>query len=179
MPKLYIKQKEIISQDTIDFLIEESKSLNFERSMIWGFKGSKISDTRTSTQIILSYLDFPDVTHSLINLGLKLEICDNWQDVKCREFLSLLRYDKGGQFNKHQDVIKPLNSRSRYFSSSILIAKSENLVGGDLILYSDDNMPFKVDLEVGEAVLFHSKRYHEVTEVKQGWRLALVVWLSK
>jgi len=177
MTKLYIKQKNIISQDTIDFLVEESKSTSFRRSQVTG--PNRYSDYRTSKQIDFHLLDLPDVVEAVTNLAFKFEVCDNWEDVKNRETINLLLYEKGGKFIKHEDVIDPRNNRVRYFSSSILIAKSEDLVGGDLILYSDDDLPFKIDLEIGEAVLFHSNRFHEVTEVKQGWRLALIVWLSK
>ena len=177
MSKLYIRQKEIISQDTIDFLVEESKSTPFRRSTVTG--PNPVSDYRTSKQIDFHLLDLPDVVESITNLAFQFDVCDNWEDIKNRETINLLLYEKGGKFGRHSDVVKAKNNRLRYFSSSILIAKSSDLVGGDLILYSDDDVPFKVDLEVGEAVLFHSKRYHEVTEVEQGWRLALIVWLSK
>lgn len=184
MENYYIRQKNILSEDDIDFLIEESNKQEFLRSGVITYFKSKNqlldeNNDRTSSQVLFSDQDFPDICNSLINLGLKLDLCENWQDLKCREPISLLRYEVGGRFRLHQDIIRPVNNRSRYFSSSILIYKSPDLEGGDLLLYDRDMKAHKMDLEVGESVLFNSFVYHEVTEVTKGIRLSLVVWISK
>lgn len=179
MENFYLKQKNILSDDVIDFLIEESKEMKFSRSKVVGYGNKRIDDDiRTSTEVMFDKKELPDVATSIINLSFKLEMCSGWEDVACREQMSLLKYEVGGKFIKHHDVLQPTDNRSRYFSSSILIDKSPDLIGGDLILYEDD-VPYIIDLEVGEAVVFHSRTWHEVTEIKQGWRLALIAWLSK
>jgi len=184
MENFYIRQKNILSEDDIDFLMSESNKMKFERSGVISYTKSKNqlvdeNNDRTSTQVMFSDQDFPDVCNSLINLGLKLDLCDNWQELKCREPISLLRYEVGGKFRRHQDIIRPMNNRSRYFSASILVYESPDLEGGDLLLYDREMKPHKMDLEVGESVLFNSFVFHEVTEVKQGCRLALIIWISK
>jgi len=184
MENFYIRQKNILSEDDIDFLIEESSKQEFKRSGIINYTKSKNqlldeNNDRTSSQVLFSDQDFPDVCNSLINLGLKLDLCEDWQDLKCREPISLLRYEVGGKFRLHKDRIRSRNNRSRYFSSSILVYESPDLEGGDLLLYDRNMKAHKMDLEVGESVLFSSFVYHEVTEVTKGMRLSLVLWISK
>jgi len=59
--------------------------------------------------------------------------------------------------------------------------KSDNLIGGDLVVFDgkDDQVGRVIDLKVGETVVFDSRTvYHEITEVTQGKRTSLVVWLK-
>ena len=177
MGKLFIKQSDILSSDALEFLLDERARKDFTRSLVTSKE--KISDRRTSTEINFNNYVLPDFCTSLIDLSLKFDLCEDWLNVMCRESLSLLRYDVGGRFVKHQDTIKSNHKRKRYYSSSTLIYESPDLEGGDLLLYDNTSVPHKIDLKVGETVLFHSRTWHEVTEVKQGQRIALIAWLSK
>ena len=109
----------------------------------------------------------------------------------------LLVYKKGSKFTPHTDNYastkdpdseRPIRGTDRIHSTSTVLYKSDDLVGGDLVLYDDTTKTCKrsselgngnvIDLEVGETVLFEPDRWHEVTEVENGTRICLICWLK-
>lgn len=110
----------------------------------------------------------------------------------------LLVYNKGSKFTPHtdnyssvkdQESERPIRGTDRIHSTSTVLYKSDDLVGGDLVLFEDTSDTCGrsselrdsgnvVDLEVGETVLFEPDRWHEVTEVENGTRICLICWLK-
>lgn len=90
----------------------------------------------------------------------------------------LIVYRKGSKFIRHIDSY--IGDERRIHSTSTILYRSDDLVGGDLILYDsrDDDSGTKVNIDVGETLLFNSNRWHEVTEVTQGVRICLISWLK-
>lgn len=99
-----------------------------------------------------------------------------------------LEYGEGQFFEIHQDsrghTNDPNEATGRMWSTSTLIDQTDDLEGGELLLYGPhinnvkNNRPMRIDLQVGETVFFPSHYYHEVTPVTKGLRTALVVWLG-
>ena len=94
--------------------------------------------------------------------------------------LSLLKYEKGDHFLKHLDRINDNNS-PRIFSTTTVLTKSDDLEGGDFLVYPEGNSDaITVDLDVGETIFFDSaKTYHQVNKIKKGSRQVLVAWIHK
>jgi len=110
----------------------------------------------------------------------------------------LLVYRKDSRFSPHTDNYasvkdpeneRPIRGTDRIHSTSTVLYKSDDLVGGDLVLYDDTTSTCLrgselrsngnvVDLEVGETVLFEPDRWHEVTNVESGTRICLICWLK-
>lgn len=101
-----------------------------------------------------------------------------------------LEYGVGQFFKPHQDSNHHNTIREdltgRVWSSSTLIKQTDDLEGGELLIYGPhiNNLkshlkPFRINLEVGETVFFPSNYWHEVTPVTKGVRTALVVWVGK
>lgn len=98
-----------------------------------------------------------------------------------------LEYGEGQFFEVHQDTrgkVSPEEVSGRVWSSSTLIDQTDDLEGGELLLYGPvmgnvkQNRPMRINLEIGETVFFPSYYFHEVTPVTKGLRTALVVWLG-
>jgi predicted 2-oxoglutarate/Fe(II)-dependent dioxygenase YbiX len=92
--------------------------------------------------------------------------------------MEYLKYGIGGKFNKHQDVIRREDPKMmRRFSTVTLLSKSNDLEGGELIIYDKYDNKLKTNLEVGETVVFYSSTPHKVTPITKGSREVLVGWI--
>ena len=92
--------------------------------------------------------------------------------------MEYLKYGIGGRFEPHHDEIRYENPKMiRRFSTVTLLSKSDDLEGGELIIFDKYNNELKTDLEVGETVLFYSSTFHKVTPITKGGREVLVGWI--
>ncbi len=92
--------------------------------------------------------------------------------------MEYLKYGIGGRFETHHDEIRYENPKMiRRFSTVTLLSKSNDLEGGELIIFDKYNNKLKTDLEVGETVLFYSSTLHKVTPITKGSREVLVGWI--
>ena len=96
----------------------------------------------------------------------------------------LLEYGKGCHFELHTDSQGKegvdFNKSGRIWSSSTMIDCTDNLEGGDLILYGPrlGGTARTIRLEKGQTVFFPSNYFHMVTPVTKGRRTVLVTWLG-
>tara|TARA_A100001037_G_C15120833_1_gene623723 strand:+ start:138 stop:776 length:639 start_codon:yes stop_codon:yes gene_type:complete len=101
----------------------------------------------------------------------------------------LLYYGKGQHFSLHRDndskdPTANVGGAGRNWSCSTLIHQSEDLEGGDLLVYGPfsperrETRPRVIRLNIGQSVFFPSHWYHEVTPVTKGERIVLVSWLG-
>jgi predicted 2-oxoglutarate/Fe(II)-dependent dioxygenase YbiX len=92
--------------------------------------------------------------------------------------MEYLKYGISDHFIKHTDAIsdKKLN-RIRRFSTVTMLSKTDDLEGGDLLLFDENDDTYNANLEVGETVLFYSSTPHQVTPITCGGREVLVSWV--
>ena len=75
-------------------------------------------------------------------------------------------YAKGAKFEKHHDR----NFPNREITCLTLVHKSNDLDGGEFVVYDSQDIGIDSELEVGETIFFDSGSYHEVLPVLKGWR---------
>ena len=156
-----IKRDSVLeTYDMID-LLELTKISNTRQA-------TTLKDTGTKYRKTLRY----DVDHRMFP-----ELCERIENIvndgtKVNQF-DLLLYNKGYFYKKHTDVLK--DPRRRIWTSITMIDK-QDLTGGELVVYLDDD-EVVIDLDIGETVVFKSSYMHEAKEVLNGSRLVLVAWL--
>lgn len=85
--------------------------------------------------------------------------------------VNLHKYVVGSRFVRHSDLKR--NNTHIYVTGSVI---SEGFTGGDFILYDPEEV---LTREAGYIYGFDTRREHEVTEVFEGERWALVMFLTK
>jgi predicted 2-oxoglutarate/Fe(II)-dependent dioxygenase YbiX len=89
-------------------------------------------------------------------------------------------YETGGHFIKHRDWIGRDGDiyNNRIFSTITLINRSDDLEGGNLLIWDrEDGNVTQIELDIGETVIFNSRRFHQVTPIIRGTREVLVAWI--
>lgn len=89
--------------------------------------------------------------------------------------IEYLQYGIGGHFVKHDDVVPMKNPRR--FSTVTMLSKTDDMEGGDLLLFDKNDNIYNVSLNVGETVVFYSSILHQVTPITCGGREVLVSWV--
>ena len=173
-PKLYLKRKDISIQSLLDMKEADSKE---EPAGITRDGVQQIDQTYRSTTIKKDIFtsNYPDVCNALLQM---VNIWDPTLDPKdfvVKEF-NYLKYSIGDKFTIHQDD-DDKSKNGRVFSSSTIINTSEDLIGGDFVIYDDVQVPHKLDIGPGETIFFRSRTWHQVTEVIKGNREVLVAWI--
>ncbi len=168
----YIKTK-FVSSDLIEELIEYCEQAHKEKAGIADLgKGGKPKVDKNRRNTIRYQIDprlFPELTQ---------EFLDHFDNKHLVRQMDCLLYEEGCHFKRHKDTHD--YSYAREWSVITLIDKSEDLEGGDLIIYKNesDEVGEKVQIEIGESVLFKSNDVeHQITPVTKGWRNSLVTWL--
>lgn len=158
----------VLDEFDIQDLLEVFAETEYELATVHGPHGQPILDTKyRNTRIFNSaVLLFPDISLKFLSL---IEKYDRNPEMYIPWEMNFLEYTKGSLFTCHRDKN---STNGRVFSTVTLLYKSDDLVGGDLII---DNQT--VNLEVGQTVIFPSETLHEVTEVKRGKRNVLVCWI--
>jgi predicted 2-oxoglutarate/Fe(II)-dependent dioxygenase YbiX len=102
-----------------------------------------------------------------------------------REGSSVLRYSPGGFFRPHRDWghVRPWPDAARrrvavvvFLTTSTAADASGTFSGGILRLFREDDEPFDVHPRAGTLVAFPAVTLHEVTDVRDGVRDAVVDW---
>ena len=81
---------------------------------------------------------------------------------------------KGDYFVKHNDHI--YNGKMRLYTIGIMIYKSDDLVGGDLKMYLNNNI-IDISFELGKVYIFDSNITHSVDLVEMGERITLMFFI--
>lgn len=180
MDKLYIKRKDLNIESLYDMRDESS---SYEDSKVSSGGRIKINkETRSSKyKSNVHPLYYPEVCKSLLNMISIWDSTLNPADFYVKEF-NYLKYGKGDHFVRHHDHLiingKP-DPKGRVFSTSTIISKSDDLRGGDFIIWDQYDAEYKPSLDVGETIFFSSFTDHQVRKVLQGNREVLVAWILK
>jgi len=165
----------VLSKESIEDLLSSIDSFAKEEALIYTDTSSKQKNLsmRKTTRIVAHHSMFPEACQEIeahVNDGSRVAQFD------------ILIYTIGGKFTNHRDESRNIpNSRQRKCSTITLLDKSDDLIGGDLVVFDDkdDKVGRVIDLKVGDTLVFDSRTvYHEVTEVIQGQRISLVAWLK-
>lgn len=178
-PKLYLKRKDIPIESLYDMRDEDGK---LSKAGTYNKKDGKAynSDTRSTTIKKVRTQDYPEVNHILLNMVNIWDSTLDPNDYYVGEY-NYLKYGAGDHFIKHRDHIngpKKIGS-GRIYSTTTIIKKSDDLVGGDFVIWDDVEYRNIVELTVGETIFFSSFRNHEVRKVMKGEREVLVAWIYK
>lgn len=84
------------------------------------------------------------------------------------------KYTKGDYFVKHNDHI--YNGKMRLYTIGIMLYKSDDLVGGDLKMYLNNNI-IDISFELGKVYIFDSNITHSVDLVEMGERITLMFFI--
>lgn len=84
------------------------------------------------------------------------------------------KYTKGDYFIKHDDHI--YTGDRRLYTIGIMLDKSEDLIGGDLKMYINDDIS-NVEFKLGNVYIFDSKTPHSVDLIESGERITLMFFI--
>ena len=157
MEKLYLKRKDVELQSLYDM---QSENTGWKDATVYDSgKGSIDKESRsTLLKRNIKPIHYPD-------------IC------KVNQF-DYLKYGVNDHFKKHKDQHDNELKLSRVFSTSTIIEVSDDLEGGDFIIYDELDTEIRTSLEVGETIFFPSDKFHKVTPVTKGERSVLVAWIG-
>lgn len=175
-PKLYMKRTDIPMQSLLDMDFQDSRE---EQAGVYNNRdGATINPNSRSTTVKkdIKPKDYPDVCKYLVDM---VNIWDSTLDpnnFEVQEF-NYLKYGKGDKFTRHRDQIVIEGKPKRIFSTSTIVKTSDDLTGGDFLIWDHSEMSHRVALQPGETIFFDSTVDHEVTEVTKGNREVLVAWI--
>jgi predicted 2-oxoglutarate/Fe(II)-dependent dioxygenase YbiX len=175
MNKPFIKDK-IIPEYLFDDILYDLQNKTSKDSGVTGDK--RINKFfRDSISKSLRPSEFLDLNRILENYCNKLDNKHIPSTLIVKE-LEYLKYKIAGHFKPHIDVIPTENkNKIRRFTSITLLSKTNDLEGGDLIVFDKDENAINTMLEVGETILFYSTTLHQVTPITKGGREVLVAWI--
>jgi predicted 2-oxoglutarate/Fe(II)-dependent dioxygenase YbiX len=173
MNNLFIKRKIIsdyILQDLIyDLQFEEERAAKTNKGVEKEYRSAIYKRINP-----LWYLDYSKLIEKFCNEFNPKHIASTLV-VKEMEYL---KYGISDHFIKHNDVIPDLNHRRiRRFSAITMLSKTDDMEGGDLLLFDKNDYKYSAELDVGETVIFYSSTQHQVTPITCGGREVLVSWV--
>lgn len=99
------------------------------------------------------------------------------QKVEGFEHPQFTKYGVGQYYDWHIDYYpetRRVLGADRILSASILL--NDDFVGGNFQFKYGDTDIHKIDMKVGDVILFHAKTFHCVTPVESGIRYSFVMW---
>jgi predicted 2-oxoglutarate/Fe(II)-dependent dioxygenase YbiX len=139
----------------------------------------EIPENQLEQEINLRHIDKRDIDHSILsNLNQNY-----WFKIKekIEEYFSLktyshyfLEYNVGSSADKHLDDLKVLDK-----TIITLLYQSDDLDGGETIVYDDNDSPLDLNLRIGESLSYEKTLAHSVNKLRQGKRRVLVSWLRE
>ena len=175
MDKLYLKRKDVELQSLYDM---QSENTGWNDAGVIN-KGKASIDKESRSTLLkrnIKPIHYPDICNSLLKMINIWDVTLDPDDYKVTQF-DYLKYGVDDHFEKHKDEIGD-DEVNRVFSTSTIIEVSDDLEGGDFIMYDELDTEIKTSLEVGETIFFRSNRFHKVTPVTKGERSVLVAWIG-
>jgi len=179
MQKLFLKERVVDYNSLLD-MKEDMDGDIVNAKIVHETKKTKIPLPGHSQQKpFIKPSDYPDVCNQLLTLINKWDSSKLSDDYIVWKFNYLI-YNKGDYYKRHKDIAPVNNIAQSTYSTSTLIAKSTDLIGGDLILFDNKNTSLiNTDLQVGETVFFDSTTPHKVDPVIKGTREVIISWIYK
>jgi len=175
MNKLFIKDKIVPEYLFDDILYDLQSKISRESGIVGDQRINK--KFRDSISKPLRSSEFLDLNRILENYCSKLDNKHIPSTLIVKEY-EYLKYKIAGHFKPHTDVIPPkIKNKVRRFTAVTLLSKTDDLEGGDLMVFDENKNAINTTLEVGETVLFYSSTLHQVTPITKGGREVLVAWI--
>lgn len=165
-------------------VLERDKNQYSDRSFRGGVKNSKGSMYDDSSRVCNIYFakhyDFPNTANILQSL-----LIENYHNIyRGLDYseladLQYVKYDEGGFFRKHQDVLKDDrdDAKFRALTMSVNMSHPDDYDGGELVVYNNAKEIGRLDREKGSFIIIPSFFLHEAEMVERGRREAIVTWL--
>lgn len=161
----YIKR--VLDSNDVEELMDQYNSRELVDSTVYDGGDIGQRSTRRSKQVAMCDFTFPDICSKVREL---VSLYGRDPSLYSAKESNLLHYGVGGKFKRHTDRIEGL--APRMFSTITLLNKTEDLVGGDLVV--DDTI---APLNVGETLIMKAITPHEVTKITKGERWTMVTWI--
>tara|TARA_R110000868_G_scaffold280521_2_gene540682 strand:- start:5188 stop:5730 length:543 start_codon:yes stop_codon:yes gene_type:complete len=175
---LYLK-KNIVSKVTLDDIAYDLQFEKGKQSFIYNpkeknqYEDKNIRSAISKNLNIAEYFDYVNIITKL-----SYEFMPEYSDKLFVKELEYLKYGLTDHFAPHQDAVKDGNkSTARQLTTITMLTKTDDMVGGELILFDSNGAKYNTDLQVGETVVFHSFTFHQVLPITCGGREVLVSWL--
>ena len=178
MQKLFLKERVVDYNSLLDMKEDNDGSITDAR--IWR-EDTKYDKNIRSTKVkeFIEPKHYPDICNQLITLVNKWDKTKSNKDYIVVKFNYLI-YNKGDHFKRHKDQIPGNNIAKSVYSASTLISQSDDLQGGELIIFDDKNSSsINTNLQIGETAFFDSITPHQVNPVLNGTREVLIAWIYK
>lgn len=158
------------------FLLENE--INYIRSLKYNFDDGQ-TDGKTRSRVvqkadILNY--FPKLEQRILEAVHQLNNSYRYTIDKLAQ-MDLLKYEKGGKYDWHQDVLYA-RSKHRKFSVIIQLSDSKDYKGGDFELRDPYSLDLSTFREKGSMLIFPSFLWHRITPIKSGRRESIVSWIE-
>ena len=156
---------------------ELNKVNELAKKDIWR-KGNVISEDIEDYRIVqdVSILDyFPNIKNKVWN---KISPYTDF-DIDGIYEMNMLKYNPGGKYDWHQDVVYK-HRKQRKYTFIIQLSDSNEYEGGDLEFFPTIKMNIDKDKarEKGTMIVFSSFLYHRITPITEGYRYSIVGWIS-
>ena len=175
MNKLFVKDK-IIPNYLFDDILYDLQNITERESEITGINNINLN-IRNSISKNLKPSEFLDLNKLLENFCQKFDNKHIPSTLMVKE-LEYLKYGISGHFKPHDDILpNEKQNRIRRFTTVTLLSKTNDLEGGNLMVFDENVNAINTKLEVGETVLFYSSTTHQVTPITKGGREVLVAWI--
>ena len=175
MSNLFVKNK-IIPDYLFDDILYDLQNINGYKSQITGNNNINLN-IRNSISKNLKPSEFLDLNRLLENFCQKFDNKHIPSTLMVKE-LEYLKYGILGHFRPHNDVVpNKKQNKIRRFTTVTLLSKTDDLEGGNLMVFDENANAINTKLEVGETVLFCSSTTHQVTPITKGGREVLVAWI--
>ena len=90
------------------------------------------------------------------------------------QFCTLHKYEVGDRFTKHVDITEGFEYR-RY---NLGIQLNENYEGGEYVIWDDNENETIISKEIGTALAYHGRLFHEIKKITKGERWSIVMPLN-
>ena len=163
------------------FLLElyDEYSPLLKRAGVYDSKsGHHFSHVRKCTNVPVDHKHIPDISLEMMNWIDDLDP-DYPEDLWFAQY-EFICYEGAGQtFLRHSDDDPNGESLNRLYTSVTMIEKSDDLIGGKLIIWTPDGNEYTIDLQPFETVIFPAWFEHEATPLIQGKRVILISWAQR
>jgi len=174
-------------------LLDKDKECYKHRSVPGGVVGSGgsgyQSNMRECSVYFANYSEFPYTSNIMQSLLIeKYQNIYSSLDYTLFADLQYVKYEKGGFFTKHSDVVRNDKGMDvfRALTMSVNLTNENDYTGGELVVYKDTKLPNgthtyeeidRLDREKGSFIIIPSFFVHEALKVESGCREAVVTWL--